>query len=77
MSAKKAMDRTQEALQSDKGWSGGPDALSKHGAAGSAGARVWQSQDGRTSVGAGVSMSKDFHGGNPKFGFGVGASFKF
>ena len=77
MSAEKAVERVQEALKKDNGVSGGLDHVSKGSAAGSAGARMWQSKDGRTSAGAGVSMSKDFHGGNPKFGFGVGVRFKF
>ena len=39
-------------------WSVGLDGASKDDAAGSVGARVWESKDGSVSVGAGVSMTQ-------------------
>lgn len=75
MSAKDATDRAQEAIRKDKGWDAGIDHLSQHGVSGSAGVKVYEK--GNVSVGAGASVSKDFHGGKPHGAAGVGVRIKF
>lgn len=76
MSSKDATKRAKAAVKTDKGWDVGVDKVSKDGISGSAGIKVYETKGGRVKVGAGASISQDFHGGKPKAAAGVGVKVK-
>lgn len=74
MSTHDATRRAQESIRNNKGWDAGVDHISKHGVSGSAGVKVYD--QGKVSVGAGASVSKDFHGGKPQGAASVATGVK-